>query len=610
MILSPSDKLNPEVRINKFILLTSLLLGLSGCSLARTNRADDRLLLTPAVIPTSQTTSALPAAPPDATRGYAIYTSKCAPCHGQGGAGDGFRAAQVRQQGGVVANLAAQDRARAASPMMWYATVTQGRIDRLMPGFTQSLSVQDRWDALAYVWALGTTTPTLSAGQTLYSAQCASCHGAKGETPFGGANARLSDMSFASQNSIGKLADGMTKGAAHATIKLDEAQAQSVATVARSFAYAYADPIALQNKNQQGTASLSVQVMNLTAGGGAIKDQPVVLRGYDDSGETLSRTAQLNSSGVVTFTGLPFEEGYFYQAETLHQGGKFYAAPVQFTATAALSSALGVYDVATDAKAISISEYHYFVQDLSEGEASIVEVYFFDNSSNKAYMDTPFPNGSPKSLRVFVPEDAKNLRFDGPGIGARFAREGNTIYDSDAVGPGKAAASITLIYEMPYKNAKQIERQFAYPVASWDVLLPDSEMRATAPGLTDKGIQTVQNTSIRLMQPDQPALAANGKISFELTGQPRTAQPIGEDGRAIGLALMALAIALGAGFLLLYRGRAPRGQPATSATHESVLAQIAALDDDYEAGKLKPRAYQRKREHLLQLARQTWGAEK
>jgi len=592
------------VRIQKIIVLTSFLFLLAGCSLARTNRADDRLLLTPAVVPTSEVANAAPAIAPDAGRGFPIYKTKCEPCHGQGGAGDGFRAAQIRQQGGVVPSLVMPDRSQNAIPKNWFATVTQGRIEKLMPGFTQSLSPQDRWDVLAYVWALGTTTPTLSAGQTLYAAQCASCHGAKGEVAFGAANLKLSDQTYASQNAINKMAEGMTKDAAHASVKLDAAQTQSVANAVRALAYAYADPIALKNKNTNGAASLSVQAANLTKNGGLVKEQPIILRAYDENGEVMSRTAQLNSAGVVTFTGLPFEDGYFYQAEMNYQGGRFYAAPVQFTATAVLTSLLGVYDVATDAGAISISEYHYFVQDLSEGQASIVEVYFFDNTSDKAYMDAPFPNGSPKSLRVFVPEDAANLRFDGPGIGARFAREGNTIYDTDAVGPGQRAASITLIYEMPYKNAKQIERQFVYPVKSWDVLLPDSELRATGTGLTDKGVQTVQGASIRLIAPDAPALAANGKISFQLAGQPRTAQPIGADGRAVGLALMALAIALGVGALMFIRARHERAAPPR--TRDAVLREIAALDDAFAAGKIKERAYSRRREQLKAQARELW----
>lgn len=593
----------------KFIALTSLLFLLTGCSLARTNRADERLLLTPAVAPTSEVANAAPAIAPDAARGYPIYKAKCEPCHGQGGAGDGFRAAQIRQQGGVVPSLVMPDRSQNAIPRNWFATVTQGRIEKLMPGFTQSLSPQDRWDVLAYVWALGATTPTVSAGQTAYAAQCASCHGAKGETGVGPANVKLNDQVYASQTSINKMAEGMTKGAAHASVKLDAAQTQSVANAVRGLAYAYADPIALKTKATDGAASLMVQASNLTKNGGQVKEQPIVVRAYDDNGEVMSRTAQLNNAGVVTFAGLPFEAGYFYQAEMTYQGGKFYAAPVQFTATAMLTSLLGVYDVATDAGAISISEYHYFVQDLSEGQASIVEVYFFDNASDKAYMDAPFPNGSPKSLRVFVPEDATNLRFDGPGIGARFAREGNTIYDTDAVGPGQRAASITMIYEMPYKNTKQIERQFVYPVKSWDVLLPDSELRATGTGLTDKGVQTVQGSSIRLVAPNAPVLPANGKISFQMEGQPRTAQPIGADGRAVGLALMSLAVAVGGGALLLIRARHERAAPASELGREAVLREIAALDDAFAEGKIKERAYRRKRQQLKAQALALWNAE-
>jgi mono/diheme cytochrome c family protein/plastocyanin len=45
---------------------------------------------------------------------------------------------------------------------------------------TRALSDADVWDLTAYVWASPTTSQTLAAGQQLYAANCAACHGERG----------------------------------------------------------------------------------------------------------------------------------------------------------------------------------------------------------------------------------------------------------------------------------------------------------------------------------------------------------------------------------------------------------------------------------------------
>src|SRR3972149_4442353 len=97
-----------------------------------------------------------PTRKPTAANGAAIYAEKCPGCHGPVGHGDGERAAQIQQQVGVPpADLTADTVARASTPAAWYAVITAGRIERLMPPFCGSLSIDDRWDVLAPVCSLG-----------------------------------------------------------------------------------------------------------------------------------------------------------------------------------------------------------------------------------------------------------------------------------------------------------------------------------------------------------------------------------------------------------------------------------------------------------------------
>ncbi len=103
-------------------------------------------------IPTAATASEInpPDGPPDLTSGAAIYAEKCAACHGAGGLGDGELAANLQFPPAALGDPAV---ATAARPEDWYAVVTLGRIDRLMPGFS-SLTDQERWDVVGYALSL------------------------------------------------------------------------------------------------------------------------------------------------------------------------------------------------------------------------------------------------------------------------------------------------------------------------------------------------------------------------------------------------------------------------------------------------------------------------
>jgi hypothetical protein len=148
-------------------------------------------------------------------------------------------------------------------------------------------------------------------------------------------------------------------------------------------------------------------------------------------------------------------------------------------------------------------------------------------------------------------------------------------------------------------------------VGGYDVLLPDGPLRVN--GLTDKGVQVLDIGSIRMYEPEQNASAvqAGGSISFELVGQPRGAPVQGDDGRAIGFGLFALALAGAMAFLLVTRMRHLRVADAglsRDLAHErqTLLAQIAELDNRFAGGKLKEPAYRKERTQLKAQLREIW----
>lgn len=115
---------------------------------------------------------------PSAARGQALFADYCASCHGQHGDGKGPSAAWLNPP---PASFADAQFMRGETPYDFYHVISLGKRGTAMPAWDQSLSVQDRWDLVSYVWTLVLGDAGIAEGQGVYLAHCASCHGATGD---------------------------------------------------------------------------------------------------------------------------------------------------------------------------------------------------------------------------------------------------------------------------------------------------------------------------------------------------------------------------------------------------------------------------------------------
>ena len=100
-----------------------------------------------------------------AYRGERIFTERCTQCHGQGGKGDGAMAAQAPVN---IADFTDPDFVTTRSPQDVFDIIRDGRIENLMPPWGQTLSEQEMWDAVAYIWSLHLASGDLDAANQLY----------------------------------------------------------------------------------------------------------------------------------------------------------------------------------------------------------------------------------------------------------------------------------------------------------------------------------------------------------------------------------------------------------------------------------------------------------
>ena len=93
----------------------------------------------------------LPTVPLDAREGRQLYLSTCATCHGMTGAGDGAQAHTVST---APPGIGVQRLTPELTPTLAYNVISVGVRGTAMPGFSSTLTPQQRWNIINYLYAL------------------------------------------------------------------------------------------------------------------------------------------------------------------------------------------------------------------------------------------------------------------------------------------------------------------------------------------------------------------------------------------------------------------------------------------------------------------------
>ena len=164
------------MRYRILLVLVGFSLLLAGCSIVEGMTFPSNETQ-PVIVPT-RATPLVPVNLPDALQGAAIYVEKCQDCHGITGAGDGIRASQLTV---TLPPIGSPSLVRTIRPNDWFDVITNGKMERLMPAYKDSLDESSRWDVLAYVYALSQIDEDLETGEIIYQQNCMSCHGETGD---------------------------------------------------------------------------------------------------------------------------------------------------------------------------------------------------------------------------------------------------------------------------------------------------------------------------------------------------------------------------------------------------------------------------------------------
>ncbi len=596
-----------------------------------------------------------PAQPPSPARGEAIYLAKCQPCHGDTGLGNGPLATQMPVS---VPAVGLRDISSQFSPADWFTLVSQGDLQRGMPPF-QSLSNQERWDVLAYIYSMSLTGDELQRGEAVYIQNCAACHGSEGR----GDGPRAAGLNPAPKNIADpryislvtdtalyrSVAGGYPPGMQAFSGQLSDSDIWAVVAYLRSMNFDLsAQSAALQPSATSflptatpalqgtpppeetgtpavtppvGTPAATVPSANLTgtpvvlatvkgtvtngSGTPLAAGLSATLHGFTGQSETLTLEAPVGADGAYVFNDVPLTSGIGFLVVVKYDSVDYTSAGVMFDGkTTAFDQPVTIYDTTADLNALSLDQFHVIVDFSTKGLIQIYEIYVVSVPGEAAVV---LPSDGHSLPFVKVPEAAVQASLS-PAQGSAplsFAVGGYALL------PGSSQYSFISSFALSYdNNTAKLVQPFVLPAKAAAVLVPEGVLIASDQ-LADQGTSTVQGAVYR--QYSGGDIAAGSSLSMTISGTPSSSSTgssilAPSSGLVIGVGAFGLVL-IAAGITLFLRDRRqkeressgrsqPVGKDALGEDPESITDAILLLDDQYKAGKIPKEAYQQRRAEL------------
>lgn len=473
----------------------------------------------------------VPASAPDLTNGARLYALNCADCHGDGGRGNGPVALN---SGMAIGDFTDPTSARSQTPHQWFTTITEGRIENLMPPWGNVLTEQERWDVAMYTYTLHYTAQQLELGATLYQ-ECAECHGetGRGDGPEAAASpVRVKDLTDqTAMTTIGDdfiyrlLVEGFEDVMPAYGDRFSEDELWAVVAYTRSLSLA--DPRAAQTPVDDTVLDISGTV---TLYG---EDAPpdgvgVTVSAFDtETGQPVNLNltpVQPGPDGMYRFTGVPREDGLAYFASVTYGGYPFASAPrIPQEGTAALTLDIPVYEVTNVPTTVVASAW---VNQITayEGGLEVASVWRVQNQSDTLmYSSGEFlSDGRPIAFRLPIPDGAALLAPESPS--ALVADDGRSLIDTQPL-PPRGQKLMSVRYILPYTPGAPIALPPGLTIGGTvRVLLSPLEMRLTGDLIPALGEEAVGGEFYKTYG-GQLALAASQPLTFTLDGQPLAGAP-------------------------------------------------------------------------------------
>ncbi|HLI56392.1 MAG TPA: hypothetical protein VKY26_05090 [Actinomycetota bacterium] len=353
-------------------------------------------------------------------------------------------------------------------------------------------------------------------------------------------------------------------------------------------------PTATSTVTTGAPVTLSGTITNGTAGGTVPAGMSVTAT--ELNAQATSQVAQVKvpvGAGNVFQATLPGDPGDQFAFQTDYKGVTYVALAHPPTATA-----LPIYETSTDNSSITVpSETLTVLKGKTANTFNVIQLMRFVNSSDRTFVGTPDPNNPSlfQTVELPIPQGATGF-IQGPGLqgAVSIASDGQPVA-SDPIVPG--ATDVSYLYTVTVANSGwPLSRAVVYPTSRAEILLQPG-LTLTGPGL--------KLTSHPLIQGQHYADYVEGALS---PGTTLNADVTLTSSRSsvlyIGLAALLVLVVLAALLVpRLLRGirnpKPPQEAPESELSErETLIEQVAILDEAHEAGRISDEDYELRRADL------------
>lgn len=552
-----------------------------------------------------------PSVSPDMQVGAAVFAARCTACHGVTGAGDG---PLIGPGDGQIAEAPRSflDAATSAeqTPLQWYMTITNGRIEKLMPPWREALTEAERWAVAMYTYTLHSGADAAARGKALLDAAAIvpdtvplseSVNLTDSELlarALGDAAARLQPDERADVQAYLRSRDLLNYGT---QLQTEPASTPEASPQAGATQEAGTSAVVVQG-------SVSGSVVNGTAGSSVPPSLTVTLNMLDAEFRNETRQTSINADGRFVFEDVPIRADRTYIVTADYQGRIFGSNLLAGDpAAGSLELPVTIYDLTADPSVIEIIGLVWQVS-VFEDMIQVAQVASFRNNSDRAFSsDELMAGGRYASVRLAVPPGAEIVSISAADQRYALSSDRRAVIDTAPVLPG-AEHLMQIVYRLPYAADFSLSVVIDYAVSGpVRLLLAPAALRATSEQLQDVGQETLRGVIYRVYGSSAP-LAAGSSIAFRLRAGENSA---GSEGMPVSIlvsvALLVLGvIVFGAAIYSYWRGKRFRNGGGDDATLpdadqpliDGLIRQIAELDAAYSAGNVDEATYQKRRSRL------------
>jgi Cytochrome c, mono- and diheme variants len=582
--------------LNWFPILTLFTLMVSGCASAS---------ITPAAVKQSASTGnasiSMPLVAPSITDGENTYRQYCASCHTQSDTGSSLAQRNIK-------NIQ-MDWLQKTLPLEMYTYLGTGSPQKGMPSFS-SLSINDRWDLVAYLLSLVAPQNALSSGELIYQNMCQSCHGINGAGDGAQATAKGLAMinwqnnplltDYSNDYLYNSILSGNNHGMSDFAVMLNEAQIWSLVTTVRAFSItAKTSDQGLSDQDQVTTASPQNEgyftiVGNISNGsGGELNDLKGLNLIISNAGQELyNMTGTANQSGSFAFVQVPFNPDWTYAAEVTYAGLVYRSNTVLGMTSNAGDSVpltIRVYDSSADISYLRGERLHVLLNFAGDDTLHVTESLLISNPSS--FVISPKDDQTPL-LQFLLDTRATNVSFNEFSDSQYLKLADGKLNDWQSIQPG-GVHQIVFNYDLPFEGEQSIELVAPISVISTMVMVENQDNSITCTGMQPADEQMASGNPLQVFSGMNTP--ANTKQELHCFNRNEIFPLI----ISIGALAFALLVVLLIAVKTRKKHQAAQHTKEKASGKATILDAIIALDDQYKNGDISAEVYRAKREELI-----------